>query len=191
MKYLAQFVCVIAVVVFASVLVACSSAESSGSSENSGSSESSSSAESPATASDDAQSTGSSASQSSESVQSSASQPAESAGDPLGLWNDDAPLKKKLVDFVEAATDESSSGFIPVEDRIATFDFDGTLFCETDPNYFDYTLLVYRVLEDANYKDKASDFEKSVAAKIVDQNENGTKYEELPVEHGQAVASSF
>jgi len=25
----------------------------------------------------------------------------------------------------------------------AVFDFDGTLFCETDPNYFDYTLLKY------------------------------------------------
>ena len=112
-------------------------------------------------------------------------------GDPLSLWSDDAPLKKELVAYVEATTDESSPDFIPVEDRVATFDFDGTLFCETDPNYFDYTLLVHRVLEDPEYKDQASDFEKSVAEKIVDQNENGTKYEELPVEHGQAVASAF
>ena len=111
--------------------------------------------------------------------------------DPLSLWSDDAPLKKELTAYVEAVTDESSSDFIPVEDRIATFDVDGTLINETDPNYFDYTLLVHRVLEDPNYKDKASDFEKSVANKIVDQNENGTKYEELPVEHGQAVASAF
>ncbi len=125
------------------------------------------------------------------SAGSSASQSTASAGDPLSLWADSAPLKQKLVAFVEAATDESSSGYIPVEDRIATFDFDGTLFCETDPNYFDYTLLVYRVTEDPNYKDKASGFEKSVAAKIIDQNANGTKYEELPVEHGQAVASAF
>ena len=111
--------------------------------------------------------------------------------DPLSLWSDDAPLKKELTAYVEAVTDESSSDFIPVEDRIATFDVDGTLINETDPNYFDYTLLVHRVLEDPDYKDKASDFEKSVANKIVDQNENGTKYEELPVEHGQAVASAF
>ncbi|MDO5120392.1 MAG: HAD family hydrolase [Coriobacteriales bacterium] len=111
--------------------------------------------------------------------------------DPLSLWADDAPLKKELVAYVEAVTDESSPDFIPVENRIATFDVDGTLLNETDPNYFDYTLLVHRVLEDPDYKDKASDFEKSVANKIVDQNENGTKYEELPVEHGQAVASAF
>ncbi len=115
----------------------------------------------------------------------------EDAEDPLSLWNDDAPLKKELVAYVEAVTDESSPDFIPAEDRIATFDVDGTLINETDPNYFDYTLLVHRVLEDPDYKDKASDFEKSVANKIVDQNENGTKYEELPVEHGQAVASAF
>ena len=111
--------------------------------------------------------------------------------DPLSLWTADAPLKKELVEYVEAVTDESSPDFIPAEDRIATFDIDGTLLNETDPNYFDYTLLVYRVTEDPDYKDQASDFEKSVAAKIIDQNENGTKYEELPVEHGQAVASAF
>ena len=109
--------------------------------------------------------------------------------DPLSLWTEGAASKKALIDYVEAVTDESSPDFIPVEDRVATFDFDGTLFCETDPNYFDYTLLVHRVLEDPNYK--ASKFERRVARKIVDQNENGTKYEELPVEHGQAVASAF
>ncbi len=115
----------------------------------------------------------------------------EDEDDPLSLWTDDAPLKKELVAYVEATTDESSSDFIPVEDRIATFDFDGTLFCETDPNYFDYTMLLYRVTEDPSYKDKASKFEKSVAKKIQDQNENGTKYDELPMEHGKAVASAF
>ena len=109
--------------------------------------------------------------------------------DPLSLWSDDAPLKKALVEYVEAVTDETSDDFIPAEDRIATFDVDGTLINETDPNYFDYTLLVHRVLEDSNYK--GSKFERRTARKIVDQNENGTKYDELPVEHGQAVASAF
>ena len=111
--------------------------------------------------------------------------------DPLSLWNEGAPLKKELIAYVKAVTDKSSPDFIPVEDRVATFDVDGTLLNETDPNYFDYTLLVHRVLEDPDYKDKASDFEKATANKIVDQNTNGTKYEELPIEHGQAVASAF
>ena len=76
-------------------------------------------------------------------------------------------------------------------DRIAVFDLDGTLFCETDPNYFDYTLLMYRVLEDPAYKDKASDFEKEVANKIKEQNETGKSFDNLPVDHGRAVASAF
>ena len=109
----------------------------------------------------------------------------------LSLWNEESGLRQQLVPYMEAITQEGGADYIPVENRIAVFDFDGTLFCETDPNYFDYTLLVYRVLEDPEYKDKASEFEKMVANKIVDQNTNGTKYEELPVEHGQAVASAF
>ena len=167
MKKLSKLACIVAMLVFAAALVACGNGSANGNA---------SSASEGATA---------------QSAISSTSQSAENAGDPLSLWADDAPLKKELVAYVEAATDESSPNFIPVEDRIATFDFDGTLFCETDPNYFDYTMLAYRVLEDPSYKDAASNFEKSVAAKIVDQNENGTKYEELPVEHGRAVASSF
>ena len=66
----------------------------------------------------------------------------------LSLWTEDAPLRNELIAYMEAITDPSSPDYIPVEDRIAVFDFDGTLFCETDPNYFDYTLLLYRVTED-------------------------------------------
>ena len=109
----------------------------------------------------------------------------------MDLWTDGAPLKSELINYMAEITDESSPKFIPVEDRIAVFDFDGTLFCETDPNYFDYTLLVYRVLEDPEYKDKASDFEKEVANKIVEVNEKKTKFEGLEVDHGKAVASAF
>ena len=109
----------------------------------------------------------------------------------MDLWTDGAPLKSELISYMGEITDESSPKFIPVEDRIAVFDFDGTLFCETDPNYFDYTLLVYRVLEDPDYKDKASDFEKEVANKIVEVNEKKTKFEGLEVDHGKAVASAF
>ena len=113
------------------------------------------------------------------------------ANEMLSLWNEGAPAREKLIAYMDEITKEGSPDYIPVENRIAVFDFDGTLFCETDPNYFDYTLLVYRVTEDPEYKDRASEFEKMVAAKIIDQNTNGTKYAELPVEHGQAVASAF
>ena len=115
----------------------------------------------------------------------------EDMGDALSLWTDGAAAKKALLEYMAAITDESGADFIPVKDRIAVFDLDGTLFCETDPNYFDYTLLKYRVLEDPNYKDKASDFEKEVANKIKEQNETGKSFPGLEVDHGKAVASAF
>ncbi|MBQ9461420.1 MAG: hypothetical protein IJU51_05810, partial [Clostridia bacterium] len=58
--------------------------------------------------------------------------------DALSLWTVTAPLKAELTAFIKAITDESSADFIPVERRIAVFDMDGTLCCETDPGYFDH-----------------------------------------------------
>ena len=110
---------------------------------------------------------------------------------PLSLWTDDARAKKELTAYIEAVTDPESRDFIPETDRIAVFDLDGTLFCETDPNYFDYMLLVHRVLEDPSYKDKASDFEKETANKIRTQNETGESFAGLEVDHGKCIASSF
>ena len=115
----------------------------------------------------------------------------QSAEDALSLWTKDAEAKEKLVSYMTAITEEGGADYIPPENRIAVFDLDGTLFCETDPNYFDYTLLVYRVLEDKNYKDKASDFEKETAEKIVTLNETGKAASGLEVDHGKAVASAF
>ncbi|MBR4185761.1 MAG: haloacid dehalogenase-like hydrolase [Clostridia bacterium] len=112
-------------------------------------------------------------------------------GTALAHWTQDAQAKKALTDYVTAVTDPDAAAYIPVKDRIAVFDLDGTLFCETDPNYFDYTLLAYRVLEDPDYKDKASDFEREVANKIREQNETGASFSGLEVDHGRAVASAF
>ena len=111
--------------------------------------------------------------------------------DVLTLWTDNAPAKQQLIQYMSDITSENSGDYIPPEDRIAVFDFDGTLFCETDPNYFDYTLLKYRVLEDPDYISKASDFEKETAEKIKKQNETGESFSGLETDHGKAVASAF
>ena len=111
--------------------------------------------------------------------------------DYLTLWTPESVARAELVSYMEAITDENSGDYIPVEDRIAVFDLDGTLFCETDPNYFDYTLLVHRVLEDPDYIDKASDFERETALKIVEQNETGASFEGLEIDHGKCIASAF
>ena len=116
---------------------------------------------------------------------------AVSGAEALSLWSENAEARQEMISYMEAVTKEGSADYIPPEDRIAVFDLDGTLFCETDPNYFDYTLLKYRVLEDVDYKDKASDFEREVAEKIRTQNETGESFKGLEVDHGKAVASAF
>ena len=111
--------------------------------------------------------------------------------DALSLWTAGAESKEALVSYVEAVTDENSPDYIPVEDRIAVFDMDGTILCETDPYYFDHCLLVYRVLEDPEYKDKASTFEKDVATRLQAKFDGDKNVEVSMIEHGQAVAMAF
>ena len=58
------------------------------------------------------------------------------------LWNTCEALTV-LQDYVSDVTDPSSSHFIKEEDRIATFDMDGTFVGELYPTYFEYNLLEY------------------------------------------------
>ena len=51
------------------------------------------------------------------------------AADPLPSWND-GPAKQSIITFVEKVTTPGSPDFVPVPERIATFDNDGTLWCE-------------------------------------------------------------
>src|SRR5437763_5221693 len=65
------------------------------------------------------------------------------AQDPLPSWNDGA-TKKSITDFVAKVTKEGSSDFVPPEERVATFDNDGTLWCE-QPMYFQLLFALDRV----------------------------------------------
>ena len=47
----------------------------------------------------------------------------------LPSWND-GPAKQAIVDFVRVTTEKGSPNFVPPEERIATFDQDGTLWVE-------------------------------------------------------------
>jgi phosphoglycolate phosphatase-like HAD superfamily hydrolase len=57
---------------------------------------------------------------------------------PLASWNE-GPAKQAIVDFVRATTDQANPKFVPLEDRVATFDQDGTLWVEHPM----YTQVVY------------------------------------------------
>ena len=63
--------------------------------------------------------------------------------DPLPSWNDGA-VKKSIVDFVTRTTTTGSADFVPVPERIAVFDNDGTLWTE-QPVYFQFAFAIDRV----------------------------------------------
>ena len=65
------------------------------------------------------------------------------AADPLPSWNDGAS-KKAILDFVTRVTNEGGPDFVRPADRIATFDNDGTLWCE-QPMYVQLAFALDRV----------------------------------------------
>ncbi|MBR1759771.1 MAG: haloacid dehalogenase-like hydrolase [Schwartzia sp.] len=101
----------------------------------------------------------------------------ESASD-FRYWNDDSPTKRKLVRFVEDAVNPKSPRFIPVENRVATFDMDGTFYCETAPYCLQEMMFFHRVLEDKTYQPSKTmaAFAKKIQPKIL--NKTGLSPEE-------------
>lgn len=65
------------------------------------------------------------------------------AADPLPSWND-TPAKKAIVEFVTKVTTPGSPDFVPLAERIAAFDNDGTLWAE-QPMYFQLIFALDRV----------------------------------------------
>jgi haloacid dehalogenase-like hydrolase len=63
--------------------------------------------------------------------------------DPLPSWNGGAN-KKSILEFVARVTDKGGRDFVPVEQRIATFDNDGTLWAE-QPLYFQMLFMLEQV----------------------------------------------
>lgn len=66
-------------------------------------------------------------------------------------WNENSPSLKVLKDFVARVTDPDSPDFVPAHNRVATFDVDGTLLCETAPTYFNWMFFLHRYLHDDTY----------------------------------------
>lgn len=54
---------------------------------------------------------------------------AKAQSDPLAAWND-GPAKQSILAFVKSVTDKTAATYVAPEDRIATFDQDGTLWVE-------------------------------------------------------------
>ena len=87
----------------------------------------------------------------------------ESSDVKFEYWNDGEALST-LKTYVATVTDEKSEDFIPVKDRIAVFDMDGTLACETYYTYYDTMMFIEYCLVD--HPERVSDELKEVARSI-------------------------
>lgn len=65
--------------------------------------------------------------------------------DILKSWKDSV-ARKSIIDLVESITEEGSSDFVPIKDRVATFDNDGTLWCE-QPLQVQFFYVIDRIKE--------------------------------------------
>jgi hypothetical protein len=65
--------------------------------------------------------------------------------DPLDLWNE-GPVKESILTFVKKVTDETNPAFIPVADRVAVTDMDGTFLLEK-PNPVNMDVIVRMIME--------------------------------------------
>ena len=85
---------------------------------------------------------------------------------PLSVyWSSDSSVAQQLREYVTKVTDPKDKvNFVPVRDRIAVFDMDGTLTCETYYTYFDTMMFIEFCLHD--HPERVSDELKQVAASI-------------------------
>ena len=120
---------------------------------------------------------------------------AEAAGteyveeDVFADWNPDAPALHTLIDYVTAVTDETSSDYIPVEDRIAVFDMDGTLYAELFPTYLEYYMLAWRILKDPSIAPDAEMLE--LGREIRESVINHSFASDMPTRHAIQAARAY
>ena len=82
-----------------------------------------------------------------------------------GSWSPDSEAARKLRDYVTKVTDPGDGdNFIPPQDRIAVFDMDGTLTCETYYTYYDTMMFIEYCLHD--HPERVPEELKEVAAAI-------------------------
>lgn len=80
-------------------------------------------------------------------------------------WAKDSAAADSLIGYVSKVTNEKDAeNYIPEKDRIAVFDMDGTLTCETYYTYYDTMMFINFCLED--HPERVSDELKEAAAEI-------------------------
>ena len=107
----------------------------------------------------------------------------------FSLWSNDSKTVDSIEDYVKDVTDSKSENFIPIKDRIAVFDMDGTLYGELAPIYIEWWMYAHRVLDDSNFD--ADDQMKEVGEKIIKAGKTREIPEELEKEHAIESARAF
>ena len=102
-------------------------------------------------------------------------------------WTEGSEAAKSLNDYLLAVTDETSSDYIPAEDRIAVFDLDGTLMCETYPFCFEYMVFTDYAL---NHSEEMPEDVLAVAQEIVDAT-GGEKPSGMSTRQAAAAAIAY
>jgi len=75
----------------------------------------------------------------------SSQQKDKAVSDPLDLWNE-GPVKASILTFIKTVTDEANPAFIPVPDRVAVTDMDGTFLLEK-PNPVNFDVVIRMMMD--------------------------------------------
>ena len=124
-------------------------------------------------------------------VEKGAEEPEITEGDPLLLsefWTEGSEPAAAINAYLLAVTDESSPDFIPVEDRIAVFDLDGTLMSETYPFCFEYMVFADYALNSGS--ETITDEVRAVAQEIMDAA-GGSKPDGMSTRQAAAGAIAY
>ena len=102
-------------------------------------------------------------------------------------WTDNSKAAESLNEYLRAVTDETSPDYIPRENRIAVFDLDGTLMCETYPFCFEYMVFTDYAL---NHSEEMPEDVLAVAQEIVDAT-GGEKPSGMSTRQAAAAAIAY
>ncbi len=103
-------------------------------------------------------------------------------------WTKGSAAAESINEYILAVTDKSSPDYIPVEDRIAVFDLDGTLMSETYPFCFEYMVFADYALNSSS--ETITDEVRSVAQEIMDAA-GGEKPDGMSTRQAAAAAIAY
>lgn len=115
----------------------------------------------------------------------------EAAAQPALLsawWTEGSGAAADLNDYLQAVTNEQSADYIPPADRVAVFDLDGTLMCETDPFCFEYMLFADYALNSGS--ETVTEEVRAVAQEILDAA-GGAKPKNMSTRQAAAGAVAY